>query len=119
MNEENVVVAVFSRHDQADSAVRALGQANFPLEQLTIVGKGYHTDEKATGFYNTGDRVILWGRNGAFWGGLWGLFVSGLFMTIPAVGPLVQQGALPQLRLFLDLHAGDLFDRLGDAVAQD
>ena len=53
MNEENVVVAVFSRHDQADSAVRALGQANFPLEQLTIVGKGYHTDEKATGFYNT------------------------------------------------------------------
>ena len=99
MSEENVVVAVFSSHDQADSAVRALGHADFPLEQLTIVGKGYHSDEKVIGFYNAGDRIILWGKNGAFWGGLWGLFVGGLFMTIPVIGPVVVLGHLGAMLL--------------------
>jgi hypothetical protein len=53
------------------------------------VGKGYHTDEKVIGFYNLGDRIRLWGKNGAFWGGLWGLFASGLLMTVPFIGPVV------------------------------
>ena len=57
MNEENVAVAVFTSHAQAETAVRALGQTAFPLKQLTIVGKGYHTDEKVIGFYNIGDRI--------------------------------------------------------------
>ena len=87
MSEENVAVAVFSTHAQAEAAVRALGQTAFPLKQLTIVGKGYHTDEKVIGFYNIGDRIKLWGKNGAFWGGLWGLFAGGLFMTLPLIGP--------------------------------
>jgi hypothetical protein len=99
MSEENVVIAVFGRHDQADKAVRALGQANFPLEQLTIVGKGYHTDEQAIGFYNTGDRIKLWGKSGALWGGLWGLFVGGLFMTLPGIGPVVVLGHLGAMLL--------------------
>ena len=94
MSEENVAVAVFSSHAQAESAVRALGQTDFPLKQLTIVGKGYHTDEKVIGFYNIGDRIKLWGKNGAFWGGLWGLFAGGLFMTLPLIGPVVVLGHL-------------------------
>ena len=31
---------------------------------------------------------------GAFWGGLWGLFFSGLFLTVPVVGPVVVLGYL-------------------------
>ena len=92
MTEENVAVAVFDSHGKAETAISALGKANFPLNQLTIVGKGYHTDEKVIGFYNIGDRIKLWGKNGAFWGGLWGLFAGGLFMTIPLVGPVVVLG---------------------------
>ena len=94
MSEENVVVAVFSSHAKAENAIRTLGQSAFPLKQLTIVGKGYHTDEKVIGFYNIGDRIKLWGKNGAFWGGLWGLFAGGLFMTIPLLGPVVVLGHL-------------------------
>jgi len=92
--QEDVAVAVFDSHAQAEEAVRALGQGGFPLEQLTIVGKGYHTDEKVIGFYNIGDRIKLWGKNGAFWGGLWGLFVGGVLMTVPFVGPVVVLGHL-------------------------
>jgi hypothetical protein len=39
-----------------------------------IVGKGYHTDEQVVGYYNTGDRMKVWGKNGAFWGGFWGFY---------------------------------------------
>ncbi|MEQ7154222.1 general stress protein [Brevundimonas aurifodinae] len=94
MTEENVAVAVFSSHAQAENAVRTLGQTAFPLTQLTIVGKGYHTDERVLGFYNIGDRMKLWGKSGALWGGLWGMFAAGLFMTLPLIGPVVVLGHL-------------------------
>ncbi len=99
MSLENTAVAVFDGHQKADDAVRALGRANFPVAQLTIVGKGYHTDEKVMGFYNVGDRIKLWGKNGAFWGGLWGLFVGGIFMTLPVIGPVVVLGHLAAMLL--------------------
>ena len=44
------------------------------------------------GFYNTGDRVKFWGSRGAFWGGLWGLFFGGVFLTIPLTGPVIVLG---------------------------
>ncbi len=99
MSEEDVVVAVFDRHQQAEEAVRELGRSGFPIQQLTIIGKGYHSDEKVIGFYNVGDRIKLWGKNGAFWGGLWGLFVGGVFMTVPLVGPIVVLGHLGAMLL--------------------
>lgn len=99
MSLENTAVAVFDGHQKADDAVRALGRANFPIAQLTIVGKGYHTDEQVMGFYNVGDRIRLWGKNGAFWGGLWGLFLGGIFMTLPVIGPVVVLGHLAAMLL--------------------
>jgi uncharacterized membrane protein len=85
----NSVVAVFANHQAAEAAVKQLTEAGFEMKHLSVVGKGYHTDEKVVGFYNTGDRVKFWGGRGAFWGGFWGLFFGGLFMTIPLVGHVV------------------------------
>ncbi len=99
MSEENVVVAVFENHAKAEEAVRDIGRSGFPVQQLTIIGKGYHSDEKVIGFYNIGDRIMLWGKNGAFWGGLWGLFLGGVFMTVPLVGPVVVLGHLAAMLL--------------------
>jgi hypothetical protein len=64
------------------------------MQQLSVVGKGYHTDEKVIGFYNMGDRVKFWGGRGALWGGMWGLFFGGVFMAIPVVGHVVILGYL-------------------------
>lgn len=93
---ENVdsVVALYSDHDAAEIAIKKLAAAGFELKNLTVVGKGYHTDEKVAGFYNTGDRIKFWGSRGAFWGGFWGLFFGGLFITIPVVGHVVVLGYL-------------------------
>lgn len=92
MASEHTTVAIFEHHAQAEEAVRKLAHEGLPMDHLSIVGKGYHSDEKVLGFYNVGDRVRLWGKWGAFWGGLWGLFVGGVFMTIPFVGPVVVLG---------------------------
>lgn len=99
MSDEQTVAAVYETHVQAENAVRRVSESGFPMTQLSIVGKGYHTDEKVVGFYNAGDRIKLWGKYGAFWGGLWGLFVGGLFMTVPLVGTIVVLGHLAAMLL--------------------
>ena len=93
----DTVVAVFADHSGAEAAVKKLAQAGFAMKTLSVIGKGYHTEEKVVGFYNVGDRVKFWGKRGAFWGGLWGVFFGGLFMTVPVVGHVVVLGYLAAL----------------------
>ena len=74
--------------------MRRVADAGFDMKKLSIVGKGYHTEEKLIGFYSTGDRVRFWGGRGAYWGGLWGLLFGGVMLTIPVVGPVMVLGHL-------------------------
>ena len=99
METVDTVVAIFADHQAAEAAVKKLSTAGFEMNKLSIVGKGYHTDEKVVGFYNVGDRVKFWGKRGAFWGGLWGLFFGGLFMTVPVVGHVIVLGYLAAVAL--------------------
>jgi hypothetical protein len=90
----DTLIAVFHDHSAAETAIKKLTAAGFDMKNLSIVGKGYHTDEKVVGFYKTGDRVKFWGKNGAFWGGFWGLFMGALFITVPVIGHVVVLGYL-------------------------
>ncbi len=94
MPNSDTAIAVFDAHLSAENAVRKLAQAGFDIKTLSIVGKGFHTEEAVTGFYNTGDRMTFWGARGAFWGSLWGLLFGGVFLTLPAVGPVIVVGQL-------------------------
>jgi hypothetical protein len=58
------------------------------MKKLSVVGKGYQSEEKVVGIYNMGDRVKFWGSRGAFWGGFWGL---------PIVGHVVVLGYLASI----------------------
>ena len=64
------------------------------MKNLSIVGKGYHTEEKAVGYYNAGDRMLYWGEQGAFWGGFWSLLFGSAFFMIPGFGPLLVAGPM-------------------------
>ena len=87
-------VAVFDTHPAAEQALNSLKESGFDIKRLSIIGKDYHTEEHAIGFYNAGDRMKVWGKRGAFWGGLWGwLFGAGLFL-VPGVGHLLVLGPL-------------------------
>jgi len=94
MGKTNSVVAVFDDHLLAENAVKKLTEAGFEMQNISVVGKGYQTEEKVVGFYNSGDRIKFWGARGAFWGGLWGMFFGGLFLTIPVFGHVVVLGYL-------------------------
>jgi len=92
MSTNNSVVAVYSTHTEADQAVKELQRGGVDLRKLSIVGMGYHTDEHAVGYYNTGDRMKYWGKMGAFWGGFWGLLFGSAFFMIPGLGPILAAG---------------------------
>jgi hypothetical protein len=88
------LIAVYATHEQAERAIRELADDKFDMKQLSIVGKGYHTEEKVVGFYNTGDRMKFWGKRGAVWGALWGLLFGGVFLMVPVVGQVMVLGYL-------------------------
>jgi uncharacterized membrane protein len=118
MEKIDSVVAVFSDHQAAETAIKKLAQNGFEMKKLSVIGKGYHTEEKVTGFYNFGDRVRFWGLHGAFWGGLWGLFFGGVFITIPVVGNVVALGYLASTLIAAidDALVVGAFSALGAAI---
>jgi hypothetical protein len=63
---QDSVIAIYSSHHSADAGVGVLIDAGFNMQNFSVVGKGYHTDEKTVGFYNTSDRMKFWGKYGAF-----------------------------------------------------
>lgn len=97
MDNPDTIIATFEDHNGAEGAIKKLTAGGLAMKQLTVIGKGYHTEENVVGFYNVGDRVRFWGTRGAFWGGLWGLFFGGLFMSIPVVGHVVVLGYLASM----------------------
>ncbi len=91
---KDTTIGIFATHVEAENAVKALQKVGFKMDQLSIIGKGFHTEEHVVGYYNTGDRVKLWGKTGAFWGGIWGLLMGSAFFWIPGIGPLAVGGPL-------------------------
>ena len=94
MSKENVGIAIFNTHGEAENVVKELQKSGFDMKKLSIVGKDYHTEEQVVAYYNTGDRMKYWGKLGAFWGGLWGILFGAAFFWIPGIGPLVVAGPL-------------------------
>lgn len=92
-NTDNSVVAIYRLHSDAENAIRLLKKGEFNITKLAIVGQGYHTEDQVVGYYTAGDRMKHWGKNGAFWGGLWGMLVGSALFLIPGVGPVAVAGS--------------------------
>ena len=92
--KKNAMVAVYDTHVEAEAGIKELQKAGFAMNKLSIVGKDYHSDEHVVGYYNTGDRMMYWGKLGAFWGGIWGLLFGSAFFLIPEFGPILVAGPL-------------------------
>ena len=94
MHHTNTAVTVFHSHETAEVAILDLQKHGFDMQRLSIVGKDYHTEEHAVGYYNTGDRMMSWGQHGAFWGALWGILFGSAFFVLPGIGPVLMAGPL-------------------------
>lgn len=95
--KENAIIAVYDVHNQAEEAIKELQRSGYDMKKLSILGKGYHSEEHPVGFYTTGDRMKTWGGVGAFWGGLWGLLFGAAFFWVPGFGPIAAAGPIIQL----------------------
>ena len=94
MSNPDSAFFVFDTHAAAEEAIRTLGQSGFDMKKLSLVGKGYHSEEKPMGFYTTGDRIKAWGSTGAFWGGIWGLLLAPAVFVLPGLGVVGMAGPI-------------------------
>jgi uncharacterized membrane protein len=94
MSNSAVTIAVFPNHLAAEDAVKTLAKTGIEMKSISIIGKNYHTEETPVGYFNAGDRAKVFGKLGAFWGGLFGLLFGSLFLFIPVFGHLVILGPL-------------------------
>jgi hypothetical protein len=92
---ERLLVALFDRQQEAERSVRLLVERDYPMDMLSVLGKGESGGDDPLGLYysSVGDRMKGWGKMGAFWGGLWGLLTgaAGLFV-FPGIGPVLAAG---------------------------
>jgi hypothetical protein len=88
------VVAVYPDHAKAECAVRQLHEAGFALGDLSIVGRDFQVTEEPYGFVSRGDYAKAGAETGAWFGGLFGLFVGAGFLILPGLGLVVIAGPI-------------------------
>lgn len=88
------VVAIYATHDRAEHAIHELDNAGGDMKSMSIIGRDYHTEAHVVGYYQAGDRMQYWGKQEAFWGGMWRQLSGSAFFSIPGAGPFVVAGPL-------------------------
>jgi tetrahydromethanopterin S-methyltransferase subunit G len=78
-------IAAFDSYADAQRAVDRLSDQGFPVEKVTIVGRGLRYVEKVMGRLTTGRAALLGAAQGAAIGALFGLLVGLIFTTDPGV----------------------------------
>jgi len=92
---DQAVVAIYSNHADAESAVRRLAAAGLPIEKVSIVGRNFETVEDVQGFYRPSDAARDGANQGAWFGGLFGLMLGAFgFFVLPVIGGLMVLGPL-------------------------
>jgi hypothetical protein len=94
MSQETSVVCLYPSIDGAEDAVRRLGQAGFPIRQVSIITKDLCNEKKVHGFVTSGDLARSSARSGAWAGGIFGMLVGAAFVWLPGFGPLLVAGSL-------------------------
>ena len=92
MEKDNSPFYVFNTHVEAEDAIQTLSRSGFEMKMLSLVGKGYHTEEHPLGFYTAGDKIKTWGGAGAFWGSIWGLLRGPAVFFLPGLGLVAMAG---------------------------
>jgi len=92
MNKDDSYLYIFNTHGAAERAIRSLSASGLDVKKLSLVGKGYHSEEHPVGFYTTADRIKTWGGIGAFWGGFWGLLLAPAVFFLPGLGLVAMAG---------------------------
>ena len=95
---DQVVVAVYTSHSAAETAVRQLSAGGLPIKQISIIGRHFETHEDIQGFYRPADAALEGASEGAWFGGFFGLMIGAMgFFVFPVIGGLLIAGPLAGL----------------------
>lgn len=93
----DLAVGVFNDQDKATALVEKLIEKDFPPDRISLLHQSGGTGDDMLGisYSDTGERIKVWGEQGAFWGTIWGLLAgaTGMFV-LPGVGPLMAAGPI-------------------------
>ena len=95
--DRHLLVAVFEEKGRAERAIGRLIENDYPPDRISLLGKGVVSGDDILGIHDPTaiERMKSWGRQGALWGGLWGLIggAAGTF-AIPGLGTLFVIGPI-------------------------
>lgn len=94
------LVALFARHEQAEDAVRRLADRDVPLDQISLLARSDGSGDDVIGIVHpdVGERMQIWGKQGALWGGLLGVLAGAAGLVfLPEIGPVLVLGPLAQM----------------------
>jgi hypothetical protein len=94
MNQDTSPAHIFATHALAEEAIQILSRSGFDMHKLSLIGKGYHSEEHPIGFYTMADKIKTWGGAGAFWGGIWGMLLAPAVFLVPGFGLLAMAGPM-------------------------
>jgi hypothetical protein len=106
------VVSSHQNYAEAERDVDYLADNGFPVERVTIVGRGLEYVEQVTGRMGYGEAVL----RGLVTGGLVGLLIGWLFAIFNWFDPVVARGWLIFDALWFGMVTGALFSVLAHAL---
>lgn len=95
---ERTVSAIFKDREQIDNVIRRLLDRGISRDDISVIGKNFHSETKIAGFVTKKDVILDGLRQGAIFGSLFGsalALLSGVgVLFVPFVGTLVAAGPL-------------------------
>ncbi|MGA8149073.1 MAG: hypothetical protein WB870_16080 [Gallionellaceae bacterium] len=93
--KNRVLVAVYPDEEKAKGVVKRLIDNNYQMDLISVLGRIHAVGDDTLGIYNlnVGERMKAWGKQGVFWGGVWGMLAGAVgFFIIPGVGAVAAAG---------------------------
>ena len=92
-----LVVAAYTRHEDAEQAIRLLANDGLNIDAISIIGRNFEIREDVKGFFHPTDAMREGAGFGALWGGVFGLLAGAGMFVFPLVGPVLILGPLASL----------------------
>jgi cation transport regulator ChaB len=95
---DRIVTAVFQEKQQIDDVIRRLLDRNIPRDDISVIGKNFHSETRISGFVTRRD-IILGGLKqggifGSVFGSVLGLLTGVGVLFVPFVGTVVAAGPI-------------------------
>ena len=107
MGSDESLLCVSNTHADAEAVIRLRSDSGVDMIKLSLLGKGYHSEEHPLGFCTAKDKIRAFGGVGAFWGGLRGLLLAPAVFVIAGFG-LIAMGGPVVAALFAALEGAVL-----------